>query len=114
MIKLVGQQTFFCDEEYVVHRQLVAEWSAQCGVVVWAYGLVPNHVQLIVAPHSEEELRRAIGEAHRRYSRRINFREGWRGNLRQRWLASTTGHTRRTQWDEQKNNTDNGCAGSLS
>ena len=26
-------------------------------------------------------LTKAIGEAHRRYTRRINFREGWRGHL---------------------------------
>lgn len=48
------QQTFFCDEDYVVYRQLMAEWCAQCGVVVWAYCLMPNHVHLIVVPHSEE------------------------------------------------------------
>ena len=32
-------------------------------------------------PRSEEGLRRALGEAHRRYTRLINFREGWRGHL---------------------------------
>jgi len=26
-------------------------------------------------------LRQAIGEAHRRYTRRGNFRKGWRGHL---------------------------------
>ena len=30
---------------------------------------------------SEDGLRRAIGEVHRRYTRRINFREKWRGYL---------------------------------
>ena len=29
-----------------------------------------------------------IGEAHRRYTRMINFREGWRGHLWQGRLAS--------------------------
>ena len=33
-------------------------------------------------------LRRAIGEAHRRYSRRINFREKWRDYLWQGQFAS--------------------------
>jgi REP-associated tyrosine transposase len=32
-------------------------------------------------PKAEDGLRRAIGEAHRRYTRHINFREGWRGHL---------------------------------
>jgi len=26
-------------------------------------------------------LRAALGEAHRRYTRQVNFREGWRGYL---------------------------------
>ena len=39
-------------------------------------------------PQSEEGLARAIGEAHRRYTRRINFRERWRGHLWQERFAS--------------------------
>jgi REP element-mobilizing transposase RayT len=42
---------------------------------------MPNHVHLIAVPKSEDSLRRAIGEAHRRYTRRVNFREGWRGDF---------------------------------
>ena len=32
-------------------------------------------------PPDEDGLRAALGEAHRRYTRRVNFREGWRGYL---------------------------------
>ena len=39
-------------------------------------------------PKSEEGLRRAIGEAHRRYTRRVNFRKKWRGHLWQGRFAS--------------------------
>ena len=60
---------------------LMAEWCGECNVAVWAYCLMPNHMHLIVVPKSEDGLRRGIGEAHRRYTRRINFREGWRGHL---------------------------------
>ena len=49
---------------------------------------MPNHVHLIVVPQSAESLHRAIGEAHRRYTRWINFREGWRGHLWQGLFAS--------------------------
>jgi putative transposase len=42
---------------------------------------MPNHVHLIAVPEAEDGLRRAIGETHRRYSRRINDRMGWRGHL---------------------------------
>ena len=40
-----------------------------------------NHVHLIAVPESEGGLRRAIGEAHRHYTRHINFREQWKGHL---------------------------------
>jgi putative transposase len=60
----------------------------RCQVQVWAYCLLPNHVHLIVVPASEDGLRRALGEAHRRYTRRINFREDWRGHLWQGRFAS--------------------------
>ncbi|MEW6359983.1 MAG: transposase, partial [Planctomycetota bacterium] len=67
---------------------LMAEWCSRLGVEVWAYCLMPNHVHLVAVPESEDGLRRAVGEAHRRYSRRINFREGWRGHLWQGRFAS--------------------------
>jgi putative transposase len=57
-------------------------------VEIWAYCLMPNHVHLIAVPEREDSLRRAIGEAHRRYTRRVNFREGWRGHLWQERFAS--------------------------
>jgi len=49
---------------------------------------MPNHVHLIAVPQSEENLRGAIGEAHRRYTRHVNFRENWRGHLWQGRFAS--------------------------
>jgi putative transposase len=81
-------QTFFCDEDYEVYRELMAEWCSRWKVDVWAYCLMPNHVHLVAVPHDEEGLCRAIGEAHRRYTRHVNFREGWRGHLWQGRFAS--------------------------
>jgi putative transposase len=82
------QQSFFCDDDYEAYIELMAEWCSRYGVAVWAYCLMSNHVHLIVVPASEDGLRCAVGEAHRRYSRRINFREGWRGHLWQGRFAS--------------------------
>jgi putative transposase len=73
--------TFFDDGDYRAYIDLLAEHAAAAGVAVWAYCLMPNHVHLILAPSDEDGLRRALGEAHRRYTRRVNFREGWRGHL---------------------------------
>jgi hypothetical protein len=68
--------------------ELMAAWCKERGVAVWAYCLMPNHVHLIAVPQAEDSLARAIGEAHCRYTRRINFREKWRGYLWQGRFAS--------------------------
>jgi putative transposase len=82
------QQTFFCDEDYQRYVELMAEWCNALEVEILAYCLMPNHVHLIAVPQSADGLGRAIGEAHRRYTRMINFRERWRGHLWQGRFAS--------------------------
>ena len=82
------QQTFFNDGDYTAYLELMAEWCREEGVEIWGYCLMPNHAHLIAVPGSERALRRAVGEAHRRYTRRINFREKWRGYLWQGRFAS--------------------------
>lgn len=82
------QKTFFGDEDYLVYIELMAHWCHKYHVEIWAWCLMPNHVHLIAVPHSKDGLGRAVGEAHRRYTRRINFRENWRGHLWQERFAS--------------------------
>jgi len=82
------QPTFFCDEDYRVYIDLMAQWCRHYKVTIWAWCLMPNHVHLIAVPETPEGLTRAIGEAHRRYTRYINFRENWRGHLWQGRFAS--------------------------
>ena len=82
------QETFFGDEDYAAYLDLMTERCGEEGVAIWAYCLMPNHVHLIAVPETEQGLRRGIGEAHRRYTRRINFREKWRGYLWQGRFAS--------------------------
>jgi putative transposase len=82
------QQTFFGDDDYLAYRDLISASCRAAGVEVWAYCLMPNHVHLILNPSTEDGLRNALADAHRRYSRRVNFREGWRGYLWQGRFAS--------------------------
>lgn len=82
------QQTFFCDDDYQAYSDLMADWCKKYHVEIWAWCLMPNHVHLIAVPETEDGLARAIGEAHRRYTRRINFREKWKGHLWQERFAS--------------------------
>jgi putative transposase len=75
------QKTFFCDDDYRYYIELLAEFSREYGTEVWAYCLMPNHVHLVMVPSEEDGLRATLGEAHRRYTRHVNFRSGWRGHL---------------------------------
>ncbi len=72
---------FFSDDDRQAYLDLLAEQGRRFGVRYLAWCLMTNHVHLIAIPEQEESLAREIGEAHRRYTRRINFRQGWRGYL---------------------------------
>jgi len=82
------QQTFFCDDDYRAYLSLLVEWCQLYDTRIWAYCLMPNHVHLIVVPATPGGLARSVGETHRRYTRRINFRENWRGYLWQGRFSS--------------------------
>jgi putative transposase len=82
------QQTFFNNKDYQSYLEVMSEWCIHFEVQTWAYCLMPNHVHLIMVPTTKDGLNKAIGEAHRRYTRRINFRKKWRGHLWQGLFAS--------------------------
>jgi len=72
---------FFSNEDREEYLSQLREQGERFGVRYLAWCLMTNHVHLIAIPESESSLARGIGEAHRRYTRYINFREGWRGYL---------------------------------
>jgi len=82
------ERVFFVEGDYAFYRKLLAEEAARCGVEVWAYCLMPNHVHLILTPSDCAGLARAVGETHRRYTNFVNTRIGWIGHLFQSRFAS--------------------------
>ena len=82
------QQVFFTDGDYSEYLGLLGTYAQRFNVDILAYCLMPNHVHLIVAPHQDGNVARAIGETHRRYTRFINLRENWRGYLWQGRFSS--------------------------
>ncbi len=74
-------QTFFSDDDYRFYLELLGEFARKSGTRIWAYCLMPNHVHLVLVPETIDGLRATLAETHRRYTRRINFREDWRGHL---------------------------------
>lgn len=75
------QQTFFRYKDYQTYINLIGKWCNKFGVDILAYCLMPNHVHLIVVPSTKESLAKAIGEAHKFYTRYINAYKGWKGYL---------------------------------
>jgi putative transposase len=72
---------FFSDDDRQEYLRLQKEQGERFGVRFISYCLMTNHVHLVAIPEDETGLARAIGEAHRLYTRRINFREKVRGYL---------------------------------
>ena len=82
------QRTFFSEGDYRAYISLMAKYCSHYGVDIWAYCLMPNHVHMIMVPAEDSSLCRAVGEAHRRYTLRINRRENWTGYLWQGRFSS--------------------------
>lgn len=83
-----NQKVFFSDEDRQEYLKLILIHSKKADVQIWAYCLMNNHVHFIAVPRSKEALTQCFQEAHRLYTRQINFREGWRGYLWQGRYAS--------------------------
>ncbi|MDD3813990.1 MAG: transposase [Desulfocapsaceae bacterium] len=79
---------FFEDDDRREYLQLLRQQGEQFGVRFISYCLMTNHVHLIAIPDKPEGLARAVGEAHRRYTRMINFRNNVRGYLFQGRFSS--------------------------
>lgn len=79
---------FFSDIDRQSYLALLGAAAHKAGTTCLAWCLMDNHVHLILVPENADGLRAMLGEAHRRYTREINFREGWRGHLFQARFAS--------------------------
>jgi putative transposase len=82
------EPVFFSDDDRLLYLDLLRQGCAAAHVECLAWCLMTNHVHLILIPGTEDGLRAALAETHRRYSRHINAREGWTGYLFQGRFAS--------------------------
>ena len=79
---------FQTDEDRRCYLQFLGEEAGRFGVEILAWCLMTNHVHFIAVPKKGDSLARAFGEAHRRYTRMKNFKEGVRGYLFQGRFSS--------------------------
>jgi putative transposase len=75
------QKTFFNADDYQAYLEFITLAKPNAGCDIWAYCLMPNHVHFVIVPERKDSLALLFKEAHRCYTRRINFREKWRGHL---------------------------------
>ena len=74
-------RVFSSDADYAAYLKLMANACAEHDVAIWAWCLMPNHIHLLAVPERAESLANAVGRAHWRYTRMVNFRTRSRGYL---------------------------------
>ena len=72
---------FYHDKDRKEYLFLLNQQTQKVGLRFVAYCLMTNHVHLLVIPSKEDSLKLGIGEAHRLYTRYINFKESAPGRL---------------------------------
>jgi putative transposase len=75
------QKVFFSDGDRIAYLDYLRIYARPAGIHIWGYCLMDNHVHIIAVPDTKESFADGFAEAHRRYTRMINFREKWRGYL---------------------------------
>lgn len=75
------KDVFADDRERRLYLDLLHRYSSRFEMSVWGYVLMSNHVHLIVVGRSRTSIPRAIGNAHREFSRRCNERRRVTGHL---------------------------------
>jgi len=73
------QAVFFNDQDKAIYLELFSAHAGKAGIEVLAYCLMDNHVHFVALPHDKTSLAKGIGVVHKKYTRMIHFREGWKG-----------------------------------
>ena len=74
-------KVFFSEADKNNYLKILNNQALRFGLKIWAYCLMDNHVHLVAVPEVENSLAQTMCQTHSRYTREINFREGWRGHL---------------------------------
>ncbi len=76
-----SMRIFFSHQDRYEYLELLHEQGTNNGLHFASYVLMDNHVHLVAVPDREDSLRKAVGEAHRRYTLGINRRSEKKGYL---------------------------------
>ncbi len=82
------QAVFLANDDWSIYLSLIHAACRSADTRVLAYCLMSNHVHFVMVPSHEDGLRAVLADAHRQYTRRVNFREDCRGHLWQKRFYS--------------------------
>ena len=72
---------FLEDADCESYLRRLRRYGADCGLDIWSYCLMTNHIHLLAVPCAQTSLGRAIGRTHMMHAKALNRREGWSGHL---------------------------------
>jgi putative transposase len=77
-------QVFDSDSDRRIFLDLLARYSQQYGLAIWAYCLMTNHFHLVAAPANETAMANALGRVESDFARFVNLHRRSCGHL---WQA---------------------------
>lgn len=84
----LGNPVFDDDSDFVRYLDWLRHYALCYGLNVWAFCLMPDHVQVICVPDSQGALARTFNCVHMRYTRYFHAKRGATGQLwRPRFLS---------------------------
>ncbi len=66
------ERIFFVRSDYRWYLRLLGDYSAECGLEILAYCLMPNHVHLVAVPAEPCSLAAVLKPVHLRYAQHVN------------------------------------------
>ena len=75
------EQVFFSDDDRRFYLWTLLKYCRQCGVDIWAYCLMNNHVHFLAVPSEETSLARCFAGTNLVYTQYVNRKQGRSGRL---------------------------------
>jgi putative transposase len=75
------QAVFVEANDYAHYLHWLTQFAPKCGLEIWAYCLMPNHIHLIGVPRQADSLSRTLHTVHMQYARYFNGKRNEVGHL---------------------------------
>ncbi len=69
------------DRDRRKYLSLMKAAGKRFGLEFWSWCLMSNHIHFLVVPKEKDSLAKSFGDAHKKYTRTVNLKEGVKGHL---------------------------------